>query len=192
METRAFCVLLSVWRLACGATLCLADAPLVVWCFGALEVAMATMSAINAIKAEELDATARGIVPPLIYTAGLYVQPAGTLNAQIEAALWLVVAFRLWCVVALNLSVSCGLSTFWGIKTRGPYAYLRHPMQLSGILARVAFCAAWPVPLNFAGLFIMTAGSVLVVIAEESFLRQQKGWADYTQRVRYRLVPGVW
>ena len=192
MDTRLFCAAISVRRLICGVILLTADVALVVRSFGAIEVAMALMSYRNAFKAQDVDGSLRGLIPPLVYTGGLFVSPLYQLDSGLEVALWAIVAFRTWCLVSLGFSVSCGVSTFLGVKTRGPYAWVRHPMQLSGILARVIFCAAWPLPINLAGLVMMIAGSIAIVIAEESYLRTFEGWEDYAARVRFRLLPGVW
>ena len=75
----------------------------------------------------------------------------------------------------------------------GPYAWLRHPGYAAMILA---------IPLGglalgswygaLAGL--LYSGLILRrVIFEDRFLQQNlEGYRDYAQRVRYRLVPGVW
>lgn len=192
METRVFCALMSVWRISCGLVLMLAETAPVVWCFGLIEVGMGGLSIVNAFKAKDVDASARGLLPPLIYTAGLYVAPSFSIDSNLQAMLWAIVFLRAWCLASLGQSVTCGASTFLEIKRGGPYAFVRHPMQLSGILARVMFCAAWPSPINLAGLVMMTVGSVVIVAAEEHYLRRFDAYAAYCERVRFRLLPGVW
>jgi protein-S-isoprenylcysteine O-methyltransferase Ste14 len=79
------------------------------------------------------------------------------------------------------------------VVTRGPYAFVRHPMY-SAIL--VMFTAT-PVALGswWALLPALLLGPVLAarIVNEEALLRGElPGYAAYTTTTRYRLVPGVW
>src|SRR5215471_2645092 len=79
------------------------------------------------------------------------------------------------------------------VVSTGLYAYVRHPMYSGALLLLVAMPLAlgswWSV------LLVVLFFPVLVwrILDEEDFLRKDlPGYADYTQRVRYRLVPWVW
>jgi protein-S-isoprenylcysteine O-methyltransferase Ste14 len=75
----------------------------------------------------------------------------------------------------------------------GPYRYVRHPGYAAGLLlflcsgpALGSWMAALPIVLMIA-LFLRRT------ILEDRVLREQlEGYADYAQKVRYRLLPGVW
>lgn len=77
--------------------------------------------------------------------------------------------------------------------TTGPYAWVRHPMY-SAVLVMFMFTplalgSYWAL-LPFSGL-IPTL--VLRIRNEEQVLRDGlEGYAEYCERVRFRLVPGVW
>jgi len=79
------------------------------------------------------------------------------------------------------------------VATGGPYAYLRHPGYAGGMLSAVGVplllgsaCALVP---GFVGL----AGIVARTAIEDRFLRDRlAGYQDYADRVRFRLVPGMW
>jgi protein-S-isoprenylcysteine O-methyltransferase Ste14 len=76
---------------------------------------------------------------------------------------------------------------------RGPYAIVRHPMYVGTILT---YCFA-PLVLDswYAAILGLAIIPILVVRIgnEEKVLGQElKGYAAYRQKVRYRLVPGVW
>ena len=79
------------------------------------------------------------------------------------------------------------------VATGGPYRIVRHPMYAIALLyflgAPLLLGSWWgllPVPLFMAGLGVRAIG-------EERLLRQKlQGYDDYAQRVRYRLLPGVW
>jgi protein-S-isoprenylcysteine O-methyltransferase Ste14 len=79
------------------------------------------------------------------------------------------------------------------VVSTGPYAYVRHPMY-SGVLLLLL---ATPLALGSWGsvLLVVPFLPVLVwrILDEESFLgKDLPGYAEYMQRVKYRLVPWVW
>lgn len=79
------------------------------------------------------------------------------------------------------------------VVSDGPYAWLRHPMYLGICLLApglaLALGSLWA--LLPAGL--VSALMVLRTALEDRMLRQElPGYQDYAQRVRYRLLPGVW
>ena len=79
------------------------------------------------------------------------------------------------------------------VVSTGPYAYVRHPMYSGALL----LLAAMPLGLGswWSVLLVLPFLPVLVwrILDEETFLRRNlPGYAEYMQRVRYRLVPRVW
>jgi protein-S-isoprenylcysteine O-methyltransferase Ste14 len=75
----------------------------------------------------------------------------------------------------------------------GPYRYVRHPMYV-GILvsygATPLLLGSWLALIPFA---IMGALLVLRTSLEDKTLQAElSGYAEYAERVRYRLLPGVW
>ncbi len=79
------------------------------------------------------------------------------------------------------------------VVSTGPYAWVRHPMYSGAILffvgAPLLLGSWWGVAMSplFIVLFAIRAG-----IEERALLAGLPGYADYTARVRYRLVPGLW
>ena len=79
------------------------------------------------------------------------------------------------------------------VVSAGPYRFVRHPGYVSGIVAN----AAGPLALGSVWALIPgTLTSILVVIRtalEDRALQEElDGYREYAQRVRYRLIPGVW
>ncbi|MDF0518446.1 isoprenylcysteine carboxylmethyltransferase family protein [Bradyrhizobium yuanmingense] len=79
------------------------------------------------------------------------------------------------------------------VISTGPYAYVRHPMYSGMIL----FFTGVPLLLgSWWGLAMMPLLLALLAVRipiEERTLREGlPGYTDYTARVRYRLIPGVW
>jgi protein-S-isoprenylcysteine O-methyltransferase Ste14 len=79
-----------------------------------------------------------------------------------------------------------------GLATTGPYRLVRHPMYLSYIVADIGYnLQEW----NFGTAALVAAGWLSLIYrisAEERILSQDEGWPQYTARVRYRLIPGIW
>lgn len=77
--------------------------------------------------------------------------------------------------------------------TQGPYRFVRHPMYLGMIFYDLC------VPLllgSWWGLGVSALMIALLVtrtsLEDRTLLAELPGYRDYAQRVRYRLVPGVW
>jgi protein-S-isoprenylcysteine O-methyltransferase Ste14 len=79
------------------------------------------------------------------------------------------------------------------VVSTGPYAWVRHPMYSVVMILLVGIPLAlgsWLGLLWLAAFFPVLAWRLL---DEERFLRQNlPGYDEYTQKVRYRLVPHVW
>jgi protein-S-isoprenylcysteine O-methyltransferase Ste14 len=79
------------------------------------------------------------------------------------------------------------------VVAAGPYAWIRHPGYAGGIVAHVfmplALGSLW-------GLLPAALGWMLLafrIVHEERVLREGlPGYAQYADRVRWRLFPGVW
>jgi protein-S-isoprenylcysteine O-methyltransferase Ste14 len=79
------------------------------------------------------------------------------------------------------------------VVTDGPYRIVRHPMYAGAMLYLLgrplllgSWCGVVAVPLLIAGMAPRAVG-------EERMLRRElSGYDEYTRRVRFRLIPGVW
>jgi protein-S-isoprenylcysteine O-methyltransferase Ste14 len=79
------------------------------------------------------------------------------------------------------------------VVSRGPYAFVRHPMY-SGIML---FFVGVPLLLgSWWGVAIAPVFAILFAIRarieERALVEGLPDYADYAARVRYRLVPGLW
>jgi protein-S-isoprenylcysteine O-methyltransferase Ste14 len=79
------------------------------------------------------------------------------------------------------------------VVSTGPYAMVRHPMYAGALV----MLAGIPIALgSWWGLFIIVAVIPAVIwrlLDEEKFLaRNLPGYVEYQNRVRHRLIPGVW
>lgn len=79
------------------------------------------------------------------------------------------------------------------VISSGLYSVVRHPMYLGMLIVFLAMPPAlgsyWAL-LPFPILLLMTASRI---VNEEDLLKKDlKGYTEYTQKVKYRLIPGVW
>lgn len=79
------------------------------------------------------------------------------------------------------------------VVSRGPYQWLRHPGYAGGVLGDIA------VPLALGSLWALIPGAVTIAVMvlrtalEDRTLRAQlPGYKEYAEKVRYRLLPGLW
>ena len=80
------------------------------------------------------------------------------------------------------------------VVTSGPYALIRHPTYAAGIvivLASGIALGSW-----LAAAFLAAIGLPFLIyrtLTEDRVLQAQlPGYAEYAQRVRWRLAPGIW
>ena len=123
-------------------------------------------------------------VPLWLQALGLFIIVAGY-----ALAFWAMIVNRFFSSV---VRIQSDRGQY--VVTGGPYAFVRHPGYSAGILILAAsgvalgswLAAAFLAAVSFPFLFYR-------VINEDRVLRSQlPGYADYAQRVRWRLVPGIW
>jgi protein-S-isoprenylcysteine O-methyltransferase Ste14 len=75
----------------------------------------------------------------------------------------------------------------------GPYAVVRHPGYAGGYLIFVGMPLALGSVWALVPVILLCPLLVLRTVWEHQMLREElAGYQEYAQRVRYRLVPGVW
>jgi protein-S-isoprenylcysteine O-methyltransferase Ste14 len=80
------------------------------------------------------------------------------------------------------------------VVTTGPYAYVRHPGYLGGILIMVASGAALGSWLAAVLLVVPSLPFLLhrAVTEDRVLIAELPGYRHYARRVRWRLLPGIW
>lgn len=128
--------------------------------------------------------------------APLLVRPsAGGLNLLPESFVVVIMAIGL----AVNLSAKVALWRSFGlapanrgIRVRGPYRIVRHPMYLGYFLNQVAFLLANLTVGNLLKYLFTWTVQLLRIREEEKFLLKDETYRELAQRVRFRLVPGIY
>ena len=126
---------------------------------------------------------------------GWSAAPSGLPIAALVACLF-ASAFSLWAgAVNPFFSALVRIQKDRGhrVISSGPYALVRHPGYLGGVI----FTLALPLLLDSFWAFLpafLTAGVVVLRTAKEdrTLHEELQGYLDYSGRVRYRLFPGLW
>lgn len=79
------------------------------------------------------------------------------------------------------------------VVSSGPYRWVRHPGYAGGLMTYLAtplfFDSAWA----FLPTVFVILGTLVRTELEDRMLQEGLvGYREYTQRVRYRILPGVW
>jgi protein-S-isoprenylcysteine O-methyltransferase Ste14 len=79
------------------------------------------------------------------------------------------------------------------VITTGPYALVRHPMYVGVVffygITPIALGSYWAM---IPSLLIIPILVFRIIDEEKELLENLAGYREYTQKVRYRLVPGLW
>jgi protein-S-isoprenylcysteine O-methyltransferase Ste14 len=79
------------------------------------------------------------------------------------------------------------------VISEGPYRYVRHPGYLGGILSMLMTPIALGSWVALVPGVLVACGYVLRTGLEDKVLQQElDGYREYAQKVRYRIVPGLW
>lgn len=78
-----------------------------------------------------------------------------------------------------------------GVKTRGPYAFIRHPIYFGYTLTQIGFLLFAPNVWNLCVYLLGFAFQVSRIFREELVLSGDPAYRDYATAVPYRLVPGI-
>jgi len=79
------------------------------------------------------------------------------------------------------------------VISKGPYAYVRHPGYVGFILMYSSSCLILGSAVSLipaAILAILFVGRTYM--EDETLQKELDGYAEYTKKVGYRLVPGIW
>ena len=79
------------------------------------------------------------------------------------------------------------------VISSGPYRWMRHPGYAGALLSYLATPFFLDSSWALLPTVIITIGLIIRTYLEDKFLMDElEGYRDYTKRVRYRLLPGVW
>ena len=124
--------------------------------------------------------------PPLVRPVDIAGAPESLTVAMTAFGLMVVVVGK------ISLGRSFGLTPAnRGIVSTGLYRMVRHPIYLGYLITHVGFVMANPAPWNRAVLAVADIALLLRAKCEERTLEADATYRDYMQRVRWRIIPGV-
>jgi protein-S-isoprenylcysteine O-methyltransferase Ste14 len=133
------------------------------------------------------------IVPALDYRFGWSrVPPSVSLAGDALVALGFLLIFFVFKENSYGAS-TIQVAEGQRVVSTGPYALLRHPMYAGALLliagTPLALGSCW----GLLVILVVVPALVWRLVDEEEFLKRNlAGYAEYADRVRYRLVPFVW
>jgi protein-S-isoprenylcysteine O-methyltransferase Ste14 len=79
-----------------------------------------------------------------------------------------------------------------GLVTSGVYSVVRHPLYASYIVAEVGYLVQSPRLSNLGVLLLVWTCQIVRIRCEERLLRTDPEYCLYSERTRWRLLPGIW
>jgi protein-S-isoprenylcysteine O-methyltransferase Ste14 len=79
------------------------------------------------------------------------------------------------------------------VITDGPYQYVRHP----GYSAMIFWTVGFPLAVGsllalYVGFALLLALALRTYLEDRTLQKELNGYVEYTQKVRYRLIPFIW
>jgi protein-S-isoprenylcysteine O-methyltransferase Ste14 len=125
--------------------------------------------------------------PPLVRPAGI-----PPLAPELFTALFSALGLLIVIGGKMSLGRSFGLMPAnRGIVSSGLYRIVRHPIYLGYLITHVGFLCAHPTPWNLALLVTADLALLTRAVCEEETLARASEYRAYQQRVRWRVVPGL-
>lgn len=125
--------------------------------------------------------------PPLLRPIAVVALGPEWLTVMISAAGLMIVVLG-----KISLGRSFGLTPAnRGVVRSGVYRFVRHPIYLGYLITHVGFVIAYPAGWNLAVLLAADVALMLRAICEERTLALDPAYRAYMDRVRWRIIPGV-
>ena len=131
-----------------------------------------------------ITATAAPLLILPVPDAGPALAPAGL------ALVLLGKCFQIWAKRFLRRSFGIAPANR-GIKSTGPYRYVRHPMYAGYMVSHIGIFLLMPSLLNLTIYVIGWSAQILRLNAEENLLGLDPAYRDFMGKVKHRLIPGV-
>jgi protein-S-isoprenylcysteine O-methyltransferase Ste14 len=115
--------------------------------------------------------------------------------ALLGDALVLLGGYGVWRVFRENsfTSARIELASDQRVISTGPYARVRHPMYATALVMMAGIPIALGSWWGLLAIVAMMPAMIWRILDEEAFLAGElAGYAEYKQKVRYRLIPHFW
>lgn len=141
-----------------------------------------------------------GSISAICYALPGVVVAGVALKLSVPLESWPWMAQAIFCSgVALTIAAFLWLGKSFAILpalrsivSAGPYRIVRHPAYTGELLMVSACVFAVPGWMTASALVVAVPLVVLRIVVEERLLLQEPIYVEYTETVRYRLVPYLW
>lgn len=79
-----------------------------------------------------------------------------------------------------------------GIVSTGPFRFVRHPIYVGWFILSLGFAMSYPSVRNFAMIALTLPFMMWRITLEEELLTADAEYRAYAERIRYRLIPGLY
>ena len=131
-----------------------------------------------------------GTAAPLLIRPAAALAGPEILNRVAFGLILFGVVFSVWGKLTLRRSFGL-VAANRGVIATGPYRFVRHPIYAGYIVNYVGSLIANPAPLNAAIYAVCLTIMVMRILAEERVLLNDIAYVGLSQRVRFRVVPGI-
>ena len=150
------------------------------------------------------------IISPLMGLGGGLIPLVAGLDARFGSVLYLPLWVRLVSLGVIFVGYALGsyalianrffsgmvrIQTDRGhqVVSSGPYRWVRHPGYAGALLTYLTTPLLLESLWTFVPVVMMTVLLVVRTVLEDRTLQEKlEGYREYTQEVRYRLIPGIW
>jgi protein-S-isoprenylcysteine O-methyltransferase Ste14 len=128
-----------------------------------------------------------------VFVWGLAIAPMAFVQVRQTPGIWLQavailgVLLTIWSVVALWSAFAIAPADR-GLRTGGPYRFIRHPMYAGQMITLAAILASGVGLLSWLVALASLAGAIWRIRREEKMIA---GYETYAAKVRWRLIPWV-
>lgn len=163
----------------------------------ALVVLMETLFAVMILVRRGATRTERSLWAWLTTAGGtflpLLLRPVAEATERVtgEALQVLGATVAVTGMLALNRSFGL-LPAHRGIRSSGPYRFIRHPLYAGYTVMNVGYLLSHPSAANAAVIVCAFAFQLLRIRNEERLLAADPAYAAYASRTRWRVVPFVY
>jgi protein-S-isoprenylcysteine O-methyltransferase Ste14 len=132
--------------------------------------------------------TGLSMISPMLIRPG---EGAGVIS-EVAASTVAGVGLLIVILGKLSLGYSFGLlPANRGVKDRGLYRVVRHPIYLGYLVTHIPFLAAHPTAWNLLIIVVADTALIMRMFYEEQTLSRDPQYVRYRSEVKWRLVPGV-
>ena len=100
------------------------------------------------------------------------------------------IGLQIFGMLSLNRSIGM-VPANRGVQTNGLYRFVRHPLYFSYTIAFLGFVANHPSAFNVGVYVSVFCLWILRLLAEERFLMKDETYRTYAEKVRSRIIPGL-